>query len=55
MPRKKKAPREGYEVLVGIDWPGHRAEPGEVRNDIPEKSIPWLLKQGLIRKPEEQE
>lgn len=38
-----------YKVLVGIDWyGGNRAEPGDVRDDIPKKSLPWLLEQGIV-------
>lgn len=44
-----------YEVLVGLDYVTprgpRRAEPGEVVDDLPEKSLPWLLEQGCIRKP----
>lgn len=39
-----------YEVLNGIEWfGGNRAEPGEIRDDIPKKSVPWLLEQGIIK------
>lgn len=39
-----------YEVLVGINYPPKkRAEIGDVRDDIPGESIPWLLEQGIIR------
>jgi hypothetical protein len=44
-----------YEVLVGIDYRSAkggkptRAEKGDVRDDLPEKSIPWLVKDGHIR------
>lgn len=38
-----------YRVLTGVDYPpGKRAEVGDVVADIPEKSIKWLVKQGLI-------
>jgi hypothetical protein len=43
--RKKK---KAYRVLVGLSWDDERAEPGEVRDDIPAKSIPWLLEQGCV-------
>lgn len=34
-----------YRVLRGLNYPpGKRAEPGEVRDDIPDASIPWLLR-----------
>jgi hypothetical protein len=39
-----------YEVLRGLDYPPHRrAEPGDIRDDLPPESIPWLLDQGAIR------
>lgn len=38
-----------YRVLVGLDYPpAKRAEPGDVVGDLPESSVKWLRKQGLI-------
>lgn len=38
-----------YRALVGLDYPpGKRAEAGQVLTDLPEQSIKWLKKQGLI-------
>lgn len=38
-----------YRALVGLDYPpGKRAEPGDVVSDLPESSVKWLRKQGLI-------
>jgi hypothetical protein len=38
-----------YRALVGIDYPpDKRAEAGELVSDLPEKSVTWLLAQGLI-------
>jgi hypothetical protein len=37
-----------YKVLVGIDYAGKRAEPGDVVNDLPAKSILWLSEQNII-------
>jgi hypothetical protein len=42
-----------YRVVAGLDYPGKggkdkRAEPGDVVDDLPAKSVPWLLKQGAI-------
>lgn len=38
-----------YRVLVGIDYPpDKRADAGDVVNDLPPKSVRWLLSQGLI-------
>lgn len=44
-----------YKVLVGMDYAGKRAEPGDVVNDIPQKSISWLLEQGCIEKTDNRE
>lgn len=46
-----------YRVLAeGLNYPAgdgeRRAEHGDLVDDIPDKSLPWLLKQGLIE-PEE--
>lgn len=42
--------RQRYRVLVGINYPpgNRRAEPGDVRDDIPPGSIRWLLRDGII-------
>lgn len=38
-----------YRVLVGLDYPpAKRAEPGDVVSDLPDSSVKWLRKQGLI-------
>jgi hypothetical protein len=38
-----------YRVIVGLDYPpGKRAEAGDIVADLPEKSIKWLVSQGLI-------
>lgn len=38
-----------YKVNVGINYPPEkRAEPGDVVDDIPEKSLPWLLEEGIV-------
>ena len=43
-----------YQVLVGIDYPpDKRAEPGDIVNDLPVKSISWLLAGGHIKLAEE--
>ena len=40
-----------YKVLSGLSYPPDKtAEPGDVVDDLPEKSIPWLLKDGHIEK-----
>lgn len=41
---------KSYKVLIGLNFPGQRAEPGEVRDDIPETSVKWLLKRRAIEK-----
>jgi hypothetical protein len=39
-----------YRVLIGMNYPPNdtRAEPGDVRDDIPPGSVGWLLKAGAI-------
>ena len=38
-----------YRVIVGIDYPpDRRAEPGDVVDDLPGKSIKWLTEDGFI-------
>jgi len=39
-----------YKVLQGIDYKDRRAEAGDVVDDIPAKSIKWLVDQGIIEK-----
>jgi len=53
--KRTRKPAQRFRVLVGLDYHGKRAEPGQVRRDIPEKSIPWLLLEGLIEPVEEVE
>lgn len=38
-----------YKVLVGIDYPPNkRAEPGDIVDDLPSRSIKWLREGGII-------
>jgi len=42
-----------YKVLTGMNWTGPdgedvRAEPGEVRDDVPAVSVAWLLADGHL-------
>jgi len=38
-----------YRVIVGVDYPpDRRAEPGDVVDDLPGKSIKWLVDQGIV-------
>ena len=39
-----------YRVLVGIDYAGKRVEPGAVVDDLPAKSVSWLVAQGIVEK-----
>lgn len=39
-----------YRVLIGIDYGGKRAEPGDIISDIPSRSVGWLLEQGIVEK-----
>ena len=38
-----------YEIITGVTYAGKRAEPGDIVTDIPSKSAPWLLEQGIIK------
>jgi len=41
--------KQEYRVLRGLNWGrDERAEPDDIRSDIPPESIPWLLRDGLI-------
>ena len=38
-----------YRVLTGLSYPpDRRAEAGEIVNDLPSKSVKWLLNKGHI-------
>ena len=38
-----------YRVLVGLNYPpARRAEPGDVVEDLPGKSVKWLTESGAI-------
>ena len=37
-----------HRVVIGIDYEGKRAEPGAIVDDIPAKSVTWLLEQCII-------
>lgn len=37
-----------YRVLTGLNYRNRRADPGEVVDDIPARSVRWLLDQGHI-------
>jgi hypothetical protein len=41
-----------YKVHAGIDYEGKRAEPGDIVSDLPNKSIGWLVEQGIIEQVE---
>lgn len=43
-----------YRVVVGLTYPpSRRAEPGDVVDDIPSRSVKWLREQGLIEPVDE--
>lgn len=39
-----------YRILTGVEFgnPSKRYEAGDVANDIPTKSVSWLVEQGII-------
>lgn len=41
-----------YKALTGLDYAGKRAEAGDLIDDLPSRSITWLLDQGLIERTE---
>jgi hypothetical protein len=50
------AEKKKYLVHTGLDYSDKkRAEPGDVLSDLPAKSIPWLLEQGVITLKESEE
>ena len=51
--KREKEDRTRYRVKVGMNYGNQRAEPGDVRDDIPEQSIKWLLKRGAIEEVDE--
>lgn len=53
MQRKAKATAARYRVIHGLDYGDTRAEPGEIRDDIPATSVPWLLEGGHIEPVED--
>lgn len=39
-----------YRVLIGLNYPpDRRAEPGDLVDDLPGKSVKWLTDQGSIQ------
>lgn len=43
-----------FVVVSGVDYPPNkRAEPGDVVDDLPAKSVQWLLECGAIRRADE--
>lgn len=42
-------PRQAYLVNIGFDYPPEkRAEPGDIVDDIPQGSLWWMLRDGVI-------
>lgn len=37
-----------YRVVDGLNYRDKRAEPGDVVTDLPARSVPWLVEQGLV-------
>lgn len=42
-----------YKVLNGLDYGSTRREPGDIADDIPGASVPWLLEDGHIERIED--
>jgi len=41
-----------HKVLIGLTYNGKSVEAGSVVDDIPAKSVPWLLEQDIIERVE---
>lgn len=56
-PRTDPEPRVAYRVLVGLNYPAagldKRAEADDIVEDLPAKSVPWLLQDGYIEPVED--
>ena len=37
-----------YLVNTGLDYNGRRVEPGNIVDDLPARSVKWMLEQGII-------
>lgn len=50
MATQAKADTRSYRVLTGLNYPpdNQRAEPGDVVDNLPASSVPWLLATGAI-------
>jgi len=44
-----------YVAMTGLEYSGKRVEEGEIVDDLPRKSVKWLLEQGLVRPAEPDE
>lgn len=53
--KTKKPPKKAdkYCVLVGLSYKNKRAEAGECVTDLPPESVEWLLRDGCVKKCEE--
>lgn len=40
--------KKRYRVLIGIEYGGKAAPAGAEVDDVPRRSVPWLLEQGAI-------
>jgi hypothetical protein len=41
-----------YKTLIGMNYEGKRVEADTIIEDLPSKSLPWLVEQGLVEKVE---
>lgn len=46
-------PKPVYVVLVGLNYDGKRAEPGDLVDDLPPRAVEWLLRDKCISQVEE--
>lgn len=50
VPRQPTSPTtsRSYKVLVGINYRGQRAEPGDIVSDLLPGEVEWMLADGVI-------
>ena len=47
--------KKQYRVLIGIEYGGKAVPPGEEVDDVPRRSVPWLLEQQAIEEIAEEQ
>ena len=47
--------KKQYRVLIGIEYGGKAVPPGEEVDDVPRRSVPWLVEQRAIEEIAEEQ